>query len=94
MDTNPYYYACERLQDTYYRCGRIGHSNTECSFEAMKCGMAGYGEWTKAASVRDFIESPRPLAITSGKPRYARATRVGSRISNQRRIGIVPRKQV
>ncbi|KAM1732004.1 hypothetical protein ACFX11_017813 [Malus domestica] len=37
----------ERLQDFCYRCGRIGHSNTECTFEPVKGSMAGYGEWTK-----------------------------------------------
>ncbi|RXI08916.1 hypothetical protein DVH24_023060 [Malus domestica] len=64
----------ERLQDFCYRCGRIGHPNTECTFEVVKCGMAGYREWTKTAPVRDFIKSPRPLAITSGECRHAGAT--------------------
>lgn len=61
----------ERLQDFCYKCGRIGHPNTECSFEAMKEGMARYGEWTKAAMVRDFIDILRPLAITSREQRHA-----------------------
>ncbi|KAB2620501.1 hypothetical protein D8674_040344 [Pyrus ussuriensis x Pyrus communis] len=75
----------ERLQDFCYRCGRIGHTNIECSFAAVKGGMVGYGEWTRAAPVRDFIESPRPLVITSGERRYVGAIRVRSRSSNQYR---------
>ncbi|KAM1612308.1 hypothetical protein ACFX1Z_000989 [Malus domestica] len=70
----------ERLQDFCYKCGRIGHSNIECSYEAVKGGMAGYGEWTKAAPVRDFIDFPRPMAINGGERRHAGATRMGSRI--------------
>ncbi|XP_050145591.1 uncharacterized protein LOC126621231 [Malus sylvestris] len=70
----------ERLQDFCYKCGRIGHSNIECSYEAVKGGMAGYGEWTKAAPVRDFINFPRPMAINGGERRHAGATRMGSRI--------------
>lgn len=73
----------KRLQDFCYRCGRIGHSNIKCSFKAVKCGIAGYGEWTKTVPVRDFIESPRRLAITSRERRYVGATRMGYRISNQ-----------
>lgn len=41
----------ERLKNFCYRCGRIGHFNTECSFEPMKGGTAGYEEWTKVAPI-------------------------------------------
>lgn len=47
----------ERLQDFYYRCGRIGHVNTECSFEYNRGGAAGYREWTRTATIRDVQES-------------------------------------
>ncbi|KAM1238473.1 hypothetical protein ACFX11_039442 [Malus domestica] len=46
--------------------------------------MAGYGEWTKAAHVWDFIDIPRPLAITVGERRHAEVTKVGSRKVTQR----------
>ncbi|KAM1179971.1 hypothetical protein ACFX2G_019482 [Malus domestica] len=49
-------------------------------FEAVKGGMAEYGEWTKAPPVRDFTEPPKPLAITSGERRHAGATRAGTRV--------------
>lgn len=48
--------------------------------------MAGYGEWTKAVPVRDFIDLPRPLAINWGGRRHAGATRVGFRSSSQQRM--------
>ena len=41
--------------------------NTQCSFEPMKGGTAGYEEWTRAAPIQDFIESPRPIAISLGE---------------------------
>ncbi|KAM1948949.1 hypothetical protein ACFX15_009068 [Malus domestica] len=44
----------ERLEDFCYRCGRIGHANNECNFEANSGRAPGYGEWTKAPLV------PRP----------------------------------
>lgn len=31
--------------------------NTKCSFEASRGGSAGYGEWTKAAPIRDVVVS-------------------------------------
>ncbi|KAM2163455.1 hypothetical protein ACFX1Q_041140 [Malus domestica] len=73
----------ERLQDFCYRCGRIGHPNTECHFEAVKGGMAGYGEWTKTAPVRDISETPRQLPINQGERRHAGAMRVGRNVSNR-----------
>lgn len=45
----------ERLQDFCYKCGRIDHVNTEWSFETSSSGFPGYGEWLKAAPVRDFV---------------------------------------
>ncbi|XP_050147523.1 uncharacterized protein LOC126622870 [Malus sylvestris] len=44
----------ERLQDFCYRCGRIGHVMTECTFEKNRSGAAGFGEWTR-------MKQPRPL---------------------------------
>ncbi|KAM3003562.1 hypothetical protein FF2_033908 [Malus domestica] len=73
----------ERLQDFCYRCGRIRHPNTECNFEAMKGGMAGYGEWTKTAPVRDISEAPRQLPTTLGERRHAGAMRVGRNVPNR-----------
>ncbi|XP_068319728.1 uncharacterized protein At4g02000-like [Pyrus communis] len=34
----------ERLQDFCYKCGQIGHINTECSFEMSGEGAVAYGE--------------------------------------------------
>ena len=33
-------FSFERLQDFCYKCGRIGHSNMECNFDAVNGGMA------------------------------------------------------
>ncbi|KAM1084188.1 hypothetical protein PS2_022246 [Malus domestica] len=57
-------FSYERLQDFCYRCGRIGHMNTDCSFEQHRGGGNGYGDWLKAAPIRDIIERPR-LAQTN-----------------------------
>ncbi|KAM2157361.1 hypothetical protein ACFX1R_042943 [Malus domestica] len=57
----------ERLQDFCYRCGGIGHVNTECSFAIGNGDAAGYGEWTKGER--------RPLAINAGERRLAGAIR-------------------
>ncbi|KAM1882505.1 hypothetical protein ACFX13_003987 [Malus domestica] len=54
----------ERLQDFCYRCGRIGHGNTECTFQAPGEGGAAYGEWTKAPPVRDVLE---PVRLSNGR---------------------------
>lgn len=75
----------ERLQDFCYRYGRIGHPNNECSFEPTKGSAAGYGDWTKVPPIRDFVETPRPLAVTSGERRRAGAVRVNPRLQQQQR---------
>ncbi|KAM0967723.1 hypothetical protein ACFX2A_016471 [Malus domestica] len=48
--------------------------------------MAGYGEWTKAPPVRDFVEPQRLLTATSGDRRYAGATRPASKTLLQQRV--------
>ncbi|KAM1993482.1 hypothetical protein ACFX16_009809 [Malus domestica] len=53
----------ERLEDFCYRCGRIGHANNECNFEANSGGAPGYGEWTKAPLVREFVKPVKPLTL-------------------------------
>ncbi|KAM1333485.1 hypothetical protein PS2_009398 [Malus domestica] len=53
-------FSYERLQDFCYRCGRIGHMNTDCPFEQHRGGGNGYGDWLKAAPIREIIERPRP----------------------------------
>ena len=75
----------ERLQDFCYKCGRIGHANTECTFTASKGGMAGYGEWTRVAAVRDLPDPPKPLAINLGERRQAGAKRMGGGSQQQHR---------
>ncbi|XP_070666465.1 uncharacterized protein [Malus domestica] len=67
----------ERLQDFCYRCGRIGHANTECAFEPTKGGAAGYGEWTRTAPVRDIVTTQNPVAISFGAQRRAGTRRSG-----------------
>ncbi|KAM2053295.1 hypothetical protein ACFX1T_002951 [Malus domestica] len=54
----------ERLQNFYYRCGRIRHVNTECSFGYNRGGATGYEEWTQTAAIRDIQESPRQLVFS------------------------------
>lgn len=67
----------ERLQDFCYRCGRIGHANTECSFEPTTGDRVGYGEWTRVALVRDITESLRFLFVSSGEHRKVGVRRSG-----------------
>ena len=68
-------FSYERLQDFCFKCGRIGHANTECSFEPSKGGIAGYGDWMKAAPIWDEVENRRPTVIGMGERRLAGATR-------------------
>ncbi|KAM2539748.1 hypothetical protein TB2_025010 [Malus domestica] len=70
----------ERLQDFCYRCGQIGHANTECSFEPQKGHAAGYGEWTKAAPVRDVALPMKRVASGAGEHRVAGAVRQTRRV--------------
>lgn len=65
----------ERLQDFCYRCGRIGHVNTECTFEPSRGDTAGFREWTKMALVRDVMAPNRALTLGMGERRYAGAIR-------------------
>ncbi|KAM1362683.1 hypothetical protein PS1_028019 [Malus domestica] len=65
----------ERLQDFCYRCGRIGHANTECSFEPQNVHAAGYGDWTKAAPIRDVVVPTRRVASRVGECRVAGVVR-------------------
>lgn len=65
----------ERLQDFCYRCGKTRHVNTECSFEPSRGGSAGYGEWTKAASIWEMVVPQRLLTLGGGERWYAGAVR-------------------
>ncbi|KAM1605423.1 hypothetical protein ACFX1Z_026279 [Malus domestica] len=88
----------ERLQDFCYRCGRIGHCNTECTFQARGEGGAAYGEWTKAPPVRDVLEPVRLSNVGMGERRQAGEVRGSGRppSHNQRggRVLISPRENV
>ncbi|KAM0990064.1 hypothetical protein ACFX13_008738 [Malus domestica] len=82
----------ERLQDFCYRCGRIGHGNTECSFQVPGEGAAAYGEWTKAPPVRDVLEPLRTITVGRGERRQAGEVR-GSGLhlpQNQREGRVLP----
>ncbi|KAM1381509.1 hypothetical protein ACFX2F_034086 [Malus domestica] len=68
-------FCYERLQDFCYRCGRIDHINTECTFEVDSSGAAGYGEWTKAQPIREELVPSRPLAMGVGERRQAGTAR-------------------
>ncbi|KAB2625745.1 hypothetical protein D8674_017405 [Pyrus ussuriensis x Pyrus communis] len=63
----------ERLQDFCYKCGRIGHINTECSVEMSGEGKVAYGEWIKAPPVREVAISTRMECVGRGERRQAGA---------------------
>ncbi|KAM1611613.1 hypothetical protein ACFX1Z_000384 [Malus domestica] len=65
----------ERLQDFCYRCGRIDHINTECTFEVASTGAAGYGEWTKAPPIREELTPLRTNTMGEGVRRQAGTAR-------------------
>ncbi|CAN6571052.1 unnamed protein product [Malus baccata var. baccata] len=69
-------FCYERLQDFCYRCGRLRHVNTDCTFEATKAGAAGFGEWLKAPPVRDVEEGPKVMMTGTSERRRAGAARV------------------
>ncbi|KAM2695843.1 hypothetical protein EV1_040295 [Malus domestica] len=68
----------ERLQDFCYRCGRLDHINTECTFDAATTGTAGYGEWTKAPPIREDMVLSRSLVAGVGKRRQAGTARAST----------------
>lgn len=76
----------ERLQDFCYRCGRIRHTDTECSFEPNKGGAAGYGEWTKTVSIHDIQEAPRTTTINPNERRLAGVVRLVVKDDSQQRV--------
>lgn len=49
--------------------------NTECSFEPSKGGSTGYGEWSKAALIREVVVPQRSFNFGVGKRRYVGAVR-------------------
>lgn len=65
----------ERLSDLCYKCGRIGHLNTDCSYEAAPEGTAGYGTWTRAKIIRELENQPKPTALSTGERRKVGAVR-------------------
>ncbi|XP_068323296.1 uncharacterized protein [Pyrus communis] len=65
----------ERLQDFCYKCGWIGHINTECSAEMSGEGVVAYGEWIKAPPVRDVAIYTRAEPVGRGERRQAGAVR-------------------
>ncbi|KAB2621987.1 hypothetical protein D8674_024169 [Pyrus ussuriensis x Pyrus communis] len=65
----------ERLQDFCYKCGRIGHINTECSVEVSGDGEVAYGEWIKTPPVREVVISTRVECVGRGGRRQAGAVR-------------------
>ncbi|KAM0977287.1 hypothetical protein ACFX2I_020016 [Malus domestica] len=80
----------ERLQDFCYRCGHIGHANNECTFEAYSGGAEGYGEWTRAHPVKEFVEPVKPLTLGLGARTRAGEVR-GSALQTSLNQGQVPR---
>ncbi|KAB2616581.1 hypothetical protein D8674_023169 [Pyrus ussuriensis x Pyrus communis] len=69
----------ERLQDFCYRCGRIGHNNTECTVEVTREGAVAYGEWLKAPPVRDVVAVTRVECVGRGERRQAGGAQTGQR---------------
>ncbi|KAM1859820.1 hypothetical protein ACFX13_012070 [Malus domestica] len=79
-------FCYERLQDFCYRCGRLRHVNTDCTFEATKAGATGFGEWLKAPPVRDVEEGPKVMMTGTSERRRAGAARVPA--THLRSLGI------
>lgn len=77
----------ERLQDFCYSCGKIGYVNTECSFKPLRGGSAGYGEWTKAASIWEVLVPQRSLTLGVGERQYTGTIRSSRMEASQRSRG-------
>lgn len=65
----------ESLHDFCYKCGRIGHDVTECSFEIKNSDVAIYGDWTRTKMVRDFQEATLMQPVPLGDRRQAGISR-------------------
>ncbi|KAM2019755.1 hypothetical protein ACFX1T_022514 [Malus domestica] len=80
-------FSYERLQDFCYRCGRIGHMNTDCSFEQHRGGGNGYGDWLKAAPIWDIIERLRLAQTNLSRRRTAGMKRLIESGGGWQRVG-------
>lgn len=74
-------YEC--LQDFCYKCGRIGHAMNKCPFDQTKGGAVGYEDWTKAALVRDLIETPKPFNVGMSDRRQPGTAMRGTKMVTQ-----------
>ncbi|KAM2079671.1 hypothetical protein EV2_026314 [Malus domestica] len=56
---------------------RIGHPNTECSFDPSSGGVAGYGEWTKIGLIREMVDPSTSYLGRAWERRVAGTVRYG-----------------
>lgn len=68
----------ERLQDCYYSYGRIGHTNTDCSFDQSSGEATRYGEWTKIGRIREMMDLPTALSVRVGERKVVGTVRYGN----------------